>query len=78
MSIYPNPAANNITLVLNTDETFKEATVELFDISGRKISSEKIAKKLVNIDVSPLVNGMYYITIENNGEKYMDKFIVTK
>jgi uncharacterized protein YkwD len=78
ISIYPNPASNNINLVLNTNEDLKEAIVELFDISGRKISSEKINEKTLKIDVSSLSNGMYYIVVENNGKQYKDKIIVNK
>lgn len=76
--IYPNPASNNINLVLNTNEDLKEATVELFDISGRKISSEKINEKTLSIDVSDLGNGMYFIVVENNGKQYKDKIIISK
>lgn len=78
ISIYPNPASSFINLVLNTNEDLKQATVELFDISGRKISSEKINTKAINIDVSSLDNGMYYIVVENDGRQYKDKIIISK
>lgn len=78
ISIYPIPATNHFILILNTDENIKDATVKLFDISGRKISSEKIGEKTISIDVSNLCNGMYYMVVENNGKQYKDKIIVSK
>lgn len=77
LGLFPNPAANNMELTLTTQDNVN-ALIDIMDISGRKISSLKTDNKSINIDLSSLSNGMYYITVQNNSKVYKDKFVVSK
>lgn len=74
--IYPNPATNELNLVI-TD--FSDATaVFIYDLQGRMVQSNAIAKNSTGqtISVQSLVSGIYFITVENtNKERVTKKFI---
>lgn len=59
VNIYPNPAHNTITIDL---ELVQNATVTIFDISGKVVLTDTIQNKQ-QLDVSNLVNGNYVIFV---------------
>lgn len=65
LSVAPNPAVTKCDIMLELDQN-SATTIELYDISGRKIktiSSEKLkaGKNEITFDVSDLLNGLYFI-----------------
>ncbi len=58
--VYPNPTTGNFTIAADIPEG-KNGTMELFDISGRKVATWKLAggQKLHTFDASSLPEGMY-------------------
>ena len=74
-SVYPNPTSSALNIVL--DGTIKNATVRIYDITGKNISSQTlINQNQTNVDVSNFNKGIYFITIEGDGIKTSKKFIV--
>lgn len=80
MSIYPNPCKElvNVTLIVTENSNVK---IELFDISGRLITSpvnSEIAegKSDFTINTQDLKKGFYFIIITANNHKYSQKLIV--
>ena len=69
LSIYPNPAVD----FLNIKSATKIEAVEIFDISGRKVSNFKVVDGAV--DVRSLDKGTYIIKTTSNGEVTTQKFI---
>jgi len=67
--IYPNPV-NDLLFIDNLQQV--EAQVQIFDLIGNRILSEKMDQTTTNIDLSALSPGMYIITI-NGG--LSDRFI---
>lgn len=68
ISVYPNPAENQLNIV--SKEEIK--LVEIFSLSGQKISSTK--QNVVNVSFLP--KGAYVIKVSNvNGKVYTEKFI---
>ena len=65
--IYPNPTKDIITI-----ETRLDIEVELYDIMGKKLISEKNIKHL---DLSHLSNGIYNMVIIYNDVRYSKKVI---
>ena len=66
IALYPNPAKS----VLNIENATED--VQIFDITGRLILSEQNqGQQVLQINVSELSNGMYFVKIGN----YMTKFI---
>jgi hypothetical protein len=63
VSIYPNPFSNGISLSINED--LPNASIEIFDIFGRKVFSEQknlMKSETYNIKLN-LENGIYFINI---------------
>jgi len=65
--VYPNPTTDIITI-----ETRLEIEVELYDMIGSKVVSERNTKRL---DLSKLPNGIYNMVILYNSSRYSKKVI---
>ncbi|MBN2867655.1 MAG: trypsin-like peptidase domain-containing protein [Flavobacteriaceae bacterium] len=71
--VYPNPATN--TLNINSKSDIEKLTI--YDINGRLINNISIKNNTINyqIDINNLSQGMYFLEIESNGRKSVEKFI---
>lgn len=77
ISIYPNPAQNEITLKVNanSDELRK---VSVFNALGQEVLSHTI-QQTKTIDVSALSNGVYYIHVSSAlGNVSITKFVIAR
>ncbi len=74
VSIFPNPAANNINICFN--EEVNSANIEIQDIVGEAIFRTTIQnKKSQNIDISNFLTGIYIIYVEANDNVYTSKIV---
>ena len=74
-SIHPNPAKNELFITAqNTTENLK---IKIFNIEGKLLSAQNITlQDQKAIDVSQLLNGIYFLNIEDeNGNTTTKKFI---
>lgn len=71
ISIYPNPAEKDLFIRHNMESLER---VEIYDIVGKLLIMEDDFSKPA-IDVSSLKTGTYFININYNGQKYVNKFI---
>ncbi|MCL2072303.1 MAG: T9SS type A sorting domain-containing protein [Marinilabiliaceae bacterium] len=60
--VYPNPTSGKFSVF---SFQFSENSVEIFDITGRKLATFKLDILLTEIDISHLQNGIYFLNIEN-------------
>ena len=60
IKIYPNPT-NGIFAI----ETQEDSTVEVFDMIGKKVYSNKVSVGSSTIDLSNYTNGIYLLTVTN-------------
>jgi len=75
ISIYPNPAKNHVTI----DHLPKEATINIHDMSGRKIFTKKYPETKVSIDTSEFTNGTFIIQVDGHKENiWSEKLIIKK
>lgn len=75
LSVYPNPATNSVTIKFPSDEPGEIQVVNLF---GQIVFSEKINTEQAQIDVSKFSEGMYIVKW-TSGENFETKtFAVTK
>lgn len=77
MSIYPNPANQNLQIDLN-EVIDEEVDVYIYDNTGRMIFSEKAAmygEAVHNINVSQFVAGIYHIIVQGEEVLYRQKFV---
>lgn len=61
-SIYPNPASDQVQIVLHQPAK----KLSLFSISGELIIEEKVHSQQMQIDVSGLSNGVYFVVIQGD------------
>jgi hypothetical protein len=71
--IYPNPVKD--VLSIQVDEAMIGATIELLDISGRRLISSMIEKSTTLVDMSSFPNGAYFLCVDNNELKKMKRLV---
>ncbi len=69
--VYPNPASDR--LHVNTD---KGAAITLINTMGSVVHSRTAESDKISLDVSSLPVGIYFISVENKGERVTQKVIV--
>jgi phosphatidylserine/phosphatidylglycerophosphate/cardiolipin synthase-like enzyme len=75
VTLYPNPANNNLKVILNTQST--DAMYTIYNIAGQMLLSGKLSASYINtIDLSNIASGMYLIRVTNNTkEEFIGKFV---
>lgn len=78
IKVYPNPAKDNINIEIPGFN--KNAEINFFDVSGRKIHSESklFSNGKTNIFVGNFTNGNYILQINHDGKTSSTKIIVSK
>ncbi len=66
-SMYPNPAATQVTLSYTME--LEGATVEIFDLTGRNIAKKALSSsdKEVNLAIDSYPAGMYMLVVKQAG-----------
>jgi hypothetical protein len=79
--LYPNPAKDKLNVELIGDHS-SNATINVYNILGNKVmsSQNKIddGTNILEVNTSILVNGIYIVEIENNGEVIRQRFSVSR
>ena len=71
ISLYPNPANEQVSFVLEDN-----AEVSIFDLTGRKVSTTTCEAGQAQLNVSELVNGVYFVNVRYaNGGTAVTKFV---
>jgi|YNPMSStandDraft_1061717.scaffolds.fasta_scaffold05786_4 hypothetical protein len=73
IDIFPNPAQNNFYIT-----NAQNSTIEILDIVGNIITSQKINNSLETIEVSNIANGTYFVRIINNNGNYTKKIVINQ
>ncbi|MFT5266269.1 MAG: hypothetical protein ACI8YQ_005033, partial [Polaribacter sp.] len=80
-NIYPNPASNilNVKFISSAE---KEASIELYDLTGKLMHSSTMnmipGKQTESFDVSQFGNGIYFMHLTTDTQRIVKKFVVTK
>ncbi len=78
IQVFPNPANDNLTLTFNA--LSGAAAVTITDLSGKIVSAEslgEVSQRTFNFDASNLENGVYMVTIQNGGDVYTQRVVVS-
>lgn len=63
VKVYPNPNGGEFTVVLPNGA---DKTVSVIDVTGRVISTSNGKAEVLNMDITALANGIYYVKIQSN------------
>ena len=76
VSVFPNPASNNITIQSGAAAAF----TEIADITGRAVGSYKMQNNAVNIETYNFPSGMYFFAVKDEKGQILNrgKFEVSK
>jgi len=79
---YPNPATSAISISIDLIQS-STVVITIYDIVGKILVSSEIEKinagsKTVQMDVSTIPSGIYFVTVIANGSTKTEKFVVTK
>jgi len=80
VSVFPNPAVNQIFVILPYPEGEK-VNISIFDIYGKLCKQAEIYKSMegpAKIDISGLSNGIYILQGESAKGKFVEKISVIK
>jgi hypothetical protein len=75
-TIYPNPASEEL-FIKHSIETFEQADIKLFDLSGRIILQETKVKIDCKLDVTSLISGFYILRIETENEIIQQRIVIS-
>lgn len=80
IDIYPNPVSDLLYIKIPYNLKFKNFRVNIYDMSYRKIISREINKNdsNINIDISKMNSGNYFIEVLNNNKKIHFQKILKK
>lgn len=67
--VFPNPAHENISVICN--DALLNSEMNLFDISGRKTSSQIISNHITEMDISGLTSGIYFLHVKSEVKKFV-------
>jgi len=70
-SIVPNPATDNITIKAGVD--FNK--IEVINFLGQSVITQSVVGQLVNLDVSTLTNGVYFVRLTSEKGTSVKKFV---
>ena len=76
LSLYPNPAANKLTLKSSAIKSYKEVNISVINMYGEKLINEDtewINNNSININNLP--SGIYFVQVTNDSGKWTGKFI---
>ena len=74
-SIYPNPAKDKINIQFANINSSK---IFITDNAGRKILEKRFNDKEIELNVSTLASGLYFLTVQNKDGVFNRKIIITR
>lgn len=73
INIYPNPATNSFTL---TFDEINNSSIQIFNLSGQVIYSNKMNSKTLEIDTQKWNPGIYFLQLRTSDGKFTTKKLV--
>jgi hypothetical protein len=74
VSVYPNPASNMINVKMNTT-LINNATLELYDATGKLIAQQKVSNEYSFININYLANGIYTVRVITDNEQTIKRIV---
>lgn len=81
LSVYPNPASNNVQISFESKGS-NTVAVELMDVTGKKVFAEAINAQAglntLNVDISAFNQGLYIMNLKSNQQVLSSKVSIIK
>jgi hypothetical protein len=77
VSVYPNPANRTINLSFNALRG--GAVVDIMDVAGKvvgNITVNEVNRRILEFDATDLVNGLYFVTVQQQGQRFTQRVVV--
>ena len=81
MSIFPNPATNQVTVDLNLTEVSKAVNIQIVDISGKIVANNNftnVRDSALNINTTDLTSGVYMINVFTDSGVKSERILIQK
>ena len=80
ISAYPNPVEDVLNVKYNIDGNVSNANINVFDIVGKKVASHQLMnnKGTLKLDVSSLNAGVYFYSVNVNGQTLKTERVIVK
>lgn len=76
LKVYPNPAFTTITIELPNKTTPQQNTqLTIYNLNGQALLSRQITEPIINVDVSGLPQGVYFVSVINERTVMVGKFV---
>ena len=80
MNVYPNPASNNVNVVLSGVKG--QTVITVHDMSGKAVTSMKVElddnNQIINLPVDNFSQGIYFIKAVNGSDVMTKKLIIAR
>ena len=73
-SVYPNPASTIIKVKMNTT-LINNATLELYDATGKLITQQKVVNEYSSLNLNGLANGIYSVRIITDNAQTIKRIV---
>ncbi len=73
IDIYPNPSDDIINIEI---ENINNATMEIYNVSGKLILSKAIDSRTEKVDVSGILTGMYILKVRQENNVRIEKLFI--
>lgn len=80
ISFYPNPSKDKLVITGN-DDLLKNSAFSITDIRGREVNGVQFVRAAsgdLNVDISSMNNGIYFLQIVSGNRSGIQKFVVLK
>ncbi len=76
MSLSPNPANKQVRVSLNATVSQDFMDLEVYDLLGNTLLNTQIGDEQLDLDISDLSTGVYFVVLRNGSKVYRQKLIV--
>jgi len=73
LKLYPNPANNQLNILV--EKTTGNVFLHVYNILGSQLDLIRAGSNLVQLDLTSYSRGMYYVLLEDQNQRVVQKFI---